>query len=150
MTTASLARRAALASLTAVAAIAFATAATLRPAHAEPVRVAATPLAAPFHLRLEKSEPAKDETLAAAPKAIRLWFSLPPEMAVTAVKLSDANGNPVALAAPTRGSGAKDPVESAIQGAIAAGTYTVSWKTSSKDGHPIRGDFSFTVKGSAN
>ena len=150
MTTPSFTRRAALASLTAATTIAIATAAPLRPAHGESVHVAPPVPAARFHLRLEKSEPAKDETLATAPKAIRLWFSLAPEMAVTAIKLSDANGNPVALAAPTRGSGAKDPVESATQGPLAAGPYTVSWKTSSKDGHPIRGDYSFTVKGAAN
>ncbi|MCC6927663.1 MAG: copper resistance protein CopC [Gemmatimonadaceae bacterium] len=147
MITVSVARRAALASLTAAAGIVIAMVAALRPAHAELVRVATPPF--PFHLRLEKSEPAKDETLATAPKVIRLWFSLPPEMAVTAVKLADANGASVALAAPTRGSGAKDPVQSVIQGALADGSYSVSWKTSSKDGHPIRGDFSFTVKGSA-
>ena len=34
--------------------------------------------------------------------------------------------------------------------ALAAGTYTVSWKTSSKDGHPIKGDFTFTVKAGGN
>lgn len=146
MNNAFLARSAALASLAAATVIPLAT--TLRPAQAEPVRVVAP--SAPFHLRLEKSEPTKDEALSAAPKVIRLWFSLPPEMAVTAVKLADANGNPITLAAPTRGTGAKDPVESVIQGALVAGSYTVSWKTSSKDGHPIRGDFTFSVKGPAN
>ena len=148
MTTASFARRAAQASLAAATVILLAT--TLRSARAESVPVVTPTVAAPFHLRLEKSEPSKDEALASAPKVIRLWFSLPPEMAVTGIKLADANGNPVALGAPTRGSGAKDPVESAIQGALAAGSYTVSWKTSSKDGHPIRGDFMFSVKGPAN
>lgn len=105
---------------------------------------------APFHLRLEKSSPTKGEALTAAPKVIRLWFSLPPEMAVTSLKLADANGNAITLSPPRRGSAAKDPVEADISGALAAGTYTVAWKTSSKDGHPIKGTFSFSVKLGAN
>lgn len=150
MIIASLSRRAVLASVVSVAAIAFIASAGMRPASAATPPASAPRLATPFHLRLEKSEPASGESLASPPKSIRLFFSLPPEMAVTAVKLSDADGNAVALAAPTRGAGAKDPVESVIQGKVAAGSYTVSWKTSSKDGHPIKGDFSFSVKSAAN
>jgi len=67
-------------------------------------------------------------------------------MAVTVVTLADASGKPVGVGAPRRGSGAKDPVEVAVDAMLPDGTYTVSWKTSSKDGHPIKGDFAFTVK----
>lgn len=105
-----------------------------------------TPALAAFHLRLAKSEPSKDAELATAPTAIHLWFSLPPEMAVTTVKLADADGKPVTLSKPHRGSGASDPVDVDITGALHAGSYVVSWKTASKDGHPVTGDFSFTVK----
>lgn len=107
----------------------------------------ALPAVPVFHLRLEKSDPADGATLSSPPKVIRLWFSLPPELAVTTIKLADAKGNPVTLAAPQRGAGAKDPVEGAVQGTLADGVYSVAWKTSSKDGHPIKGSFSFTVKG---
>ena len=55
---------------------------------------------APFHLRLEKSEPSKGAVLDASPTVIRLFFSLPPEMAVTAIKLSDAADNAITLSAP--------------------------------------------------
>lgn len=102
--------------------------------------------ATPFHLRLEKSEPSKGAELTTAPKTIRLWFSLPPEMGVTAVKLADADGTAIALGKPHRGSGASDPVDVDITDALHAGSYVVSWKTASKDGHPVTGDFSFTVK----
>ncbi len=105
---------------------------------------------APFHLRLEKSSPSEGEALTTSPKVIRLWFSMAPEMAVTSIKLADANGKAITLAAPRRGSAAKDPVEAEVTGALAAGTYTVAWKTSSKDGHPIKGTFSFSVKAGAN
>jgi copper resistance protein C len=106
-----------------------------------------TPL---VHLRLEKSEPAKGELLTASPTAIRLWFSLPPELAVTVVKLANAEGKAIPLGAPKRASGAKEPVVVDVSQPLAAGSYTVSWKTSSRDGHPIRGDFQFSIKGAAN
>lgn len=116
-----------------------------------PVASAPLPLIdAPFHLRLEKSSPSQGEALAAAPTVIRLWFSLAPEMAVTSIKLTDATGKAITLSAPRRGSAAKDPVEADVTAALAAGSYTVAWKTSSKDGHPIKGTFSFTVKAGAN
>lgn len=99
-----------------------------------------------MHLRLEKSDPAKGAALGTPPTAIRLWFSLPPELSVTAVKLSAAGGIVVKLSKPERGEGAKDPVIVNITHPLAPGDYTVSWKTSSKDGHPISGDFGFTVK----
>ncbi len=99
-----------------------------------------------LHLRLEKSEPTKGAVLATPPTAIRLWYSLPPEMSVTAVKLATADGTAISLSKPTRGAGAKDPVVVDIRHPLAPGDYVVSWKTSSKDGHPISGDFRFTVK----
>jgi methionine-rich copper-binding protein CopC len=34
----------------------------------------------------------------------------------------------------------------AVEEPLAAGKYTVSWKTASSDMHPVTGDFSFTVK----
>lgn len=120
------------------------------------VASAGTPIMAPIfragdpartlHLRLEKSEPARGAVLATPPTAIRLWYSLPPELSVTAVKLASADGTAITLSKPTRGSGAKDPVSVNITHPLAPGGYVVSWKTSSKDGHPISGDFSFTVK----
>lgn len=103
-----------------------------------------------LHLRLVKSAPSKGQVLTASPTLIQLWFSLPPEMAVTVVRLSDADGKAIPLGAPTRGTGAKDPVEVEVKQALAAGNYTVSWKTSSKDGHPITGDVGFSVKAAAN
>lgn len=99
-----------------------------------------------MHLRLEKSEPAQGAVLSASPAEIRLWYSLAPELSVTGVKLVSAGGTAIALGKPTRGSGAKDPVVVDIPRPLAPGDYVVSWKTSSKDGHPISGDFSFSVK----
>lgn len=100
---------------------------------------------APFHLRLVKSEPAKGDTIA-SPRTLRLWFSEPATLAVTSVKLKGADGKEVALAKPTFSGDPKQPVEAAVTGALAAGVYSLSYKTASKDMHPITGEFTFVVR----
>lgn len=98
-----------------------------------------------LHLRLTKSEPAKDQTVA-PPSTIRLWFSLAPELAVTTVRLTDAAGQAVPLSPVRRANAAGAPIEAGISHALAPGRYTVAWKTSSRDGHPMKGEYSFTVR----
>lgn len=98
-----------------------------------------------FHLRLTRSEPAKDATVA-APKVIRLWFSESPTLAVTSVKLAGPGGTEVVLGKPSHAGDASQPIEAAVPGALAAGRYTVTYKTASKDMHPVSGDFAFTVR----
>lgn len=98
-----------------------------------------------FHLRLVKSEPSKGDTVA-APKVVRLWFSEPATLSVTSVKLKGADGKDVELAKPTFSGDTKQPVEVAVTGALAAGSYALSYKTASKDMHPITGEFTFVVR----
>jgi len=97
-----------------------------------------------FHNKLEKSAPAADEQLAAAPKQIQLWFHEKPEPALTSIAVVGADStkvatgkvhptdNPLSVAAP-------------VTGAMAPGTYIVRWKTSGKDGHVIKGTFTFRI-----
>lgn len=131
-----------------IALAAFAAAVSLVVVGVVPVAGATTSRETAFHLRLTKSEPAKDQAVA-APSVIRLWFSLAPELAVTSIKLSDASGTSVALSAVRRANAAGAPVEADVTQALAPGRYTVTWKTSSRDGHPIKGDFTFTVRAGA-
>jgi methionine-rich copper-binding protein CopC len=98
---------------------------------------------APFHLHLLKSAPAPNATMTAAPEAIRLWFSQPPELAVTSVKVTGPGSAAVALAPLAGGDSAL--VVAPVKGKMAAGAYTVTWRTMAKDGHVARGTFAFTV-----
>lgn len=100
---------------------------------------------ASFHLRLVKSEPAKGDTVS-SPKLVRLWFSEPATLAVTSVKVKGADGREVVLAKPTFSGDTKQPVEAGITGTLAAGRYSLSYKTASKDMHPITGEFTFVVR----
>jgi methionine-rich copper-binding protein CopC len=99
-----------------------------------------------FHLALLRSSPAKDSTVAASPKEIRLWFSQSPELAATQVKVTDAAEGAVKLGKLQRGSKTDEALVIApLMGTLGAGRYTVSWRTMSRDGHVVKGDFAFTV-----
>jgi methionine-rich copper-binding protein CopC len=113
--------------------------------------VAATrPDSAAFHLRLLRSDPAADTTLAAAPTAIRLWFTEAPQIAVTTVALKNAAGAAITTAKPTRAADKDAPVVAIVQGTLAPGAYHVAWKTMSHDGHAVSGEFNFTLKSAGN
>lgn len=99
------------------------------------------------HTALTRSEPAANDTLAAAPTAIKLWFSDKVELKVTTVKLKHAGGTALALGAPTRSAtDEKAPVVLTITAKLTPGSYTVSWSVAAKDGHPAKGSFGFVVK----
>jgi methionine-rich copper-binding protein CopC len=95
------------------------------------------------HLRLTKSSPAKDAILTAPVAEIRLWFSLPPELAVSRIRVAAAGGQEVELGKVVGGD--DDSLAAAVVGDMRPGTYEVTWRTSSGDGHPIRGSFTFTL-----
>jgi methionine-rich copper-binding protein CopC len=97
---------------------------------------------AAMHLRLTKSEPAKDSVVAAAPKELKLWYSAVPQLKLSRITLTGPAGTV------STGAIAQDSLllRTPITGAMTAGAYTVSWVTASSDGHAIRGTFGFTVK----
>jgi copper resistance protein C len=98
------------------------------------------------HLHLLKSEPKANDTLAAAPSALKFWFSEPPELAVTSVKLTTADGAAVPLAPLASGGTGKDaPIVAAIRGPVSAGHYSVAWRSTAADGHPSSGRYDFVV-----
>jgi methionine-rich copper-binding protein CopC len=100
------------------------------------------------HTQLLKSEPAAHDTLAAAPKAIKFWFSEKVELKVTTVKLRDAAGNAQLLGTPARTDAEKNaPVIVPIVKTLAPGAYTIAWSTAATDGHLAKGTIAFLVKG---
>lgn len=98
-----------------------------------------------FHNRLTKSLPEKDEVITQAPKTIQLWFAEEPELVLSSITLKGADDAKVALGKLRK---AEDPksVSAPVTGSVSPGTFTVEWKTSGKDGHVIRGKYSFTLK----
>ena len=100
---------------------------------------------APFHLRLTKSSPTANAALSAPPTSIDLWFSQPPELPVTSVKLVGPGASEVSLAPLTRAKAEGAPIVAAVKGTVSPGEYDVRWRTMAKDGHVVSGTFKFTV-----
>jgi len=95
------------------------------------------------HANLVGSDPAKNATVP-APKVITLHFSEALEMKVSGFKLTDLDGNPVAIksvAAPDAKSLAAAPAAPLVPG-----LYTVSWTSMGDDAHKLTGTLSFSVK----
>ena len=98
------------------------------------------------HTGLKRSEPAKNSRLSAPPRRISLWFTAKPQLAFTRVSLDGPAGR---IALDTIVADTGNALHAVVPTALTAGTYTVHWQTASADGHPIRGDFAFTITGSA-
>jgi methionine-rich copper-binding protein CopC len=96
------------------------------------------------HNRLLKAEPAVDTTVSVAPTRVRLWFKEPAELAVSSIKVTGADGTPVATSAVQVADSATS-IAVAFRAPVRPGAYQVSWKTASSDGHVIRGSYGFFV-----
>ena len=99
-----------------------------------------------MHLRLVKSSPSADTLLTSSPDAIRLWLSETPELGASMISLASASGSKIALNKLSLGKEAGAPLVATVGTQIAPGTYNVTWRTMSKDGHVVKGTFSFRLK----
>jgi copper transport protein len=98
-----------------------------------------------MHATLLRSEPAKDSTVA-TPARIYLVFSEEVEPSLGGIRLVGPGGQVVTLET------AGDPrnvsaMLAPVSVPLAAGNWRVEWRIVSEDGHPIDGDFGFTVAG---
>ncbi len=106
----------------------------------------ATPRPALAHLHLRHSSPAAKAVLDTVPRELRLVFTEAPQLAVSNMRLIAPDGSEVEL-----GKAFIDPdsatalVARITTSQLAAGSYTVIWRTASSDGHPMEGRFSFTI-----
>lgn len=96
--------------------------------------------AAHAHATLLKSEPASQAVQQAAPEQVVLTFSERVSLKLGGVEVFAPSGARVGRPATANGS----QVSAAVH-AENRGTYAVSWRVISADGHPIRGAFTFSV-----
>jgi putative copper export protein/methionine-rich copper-binding protein CopC len=113
--------------------------------------LATLPLAATSpHTRLSRSSPAAGDTLRQSPNAIRLWFSGRAELGFTRVRLvRRSDGGAIALGPVARLNSSVSAFRIPLTESLGNGTYTVIWQTAAADGHPVRGQYDFTVAGVA-
>lgn len=98
--------------------------------------------AAQAHNTLRASDPADGAALATAPDRVTLTFDMPATALGTEVVVTAADGRVVS-------SGPAELVDATVAqplaGELPAGGYTVQWRVTSADGHPIEGTYAFTA-----
>jgi copper transport protein len=105
--------------------------------------LAGAPAAVSAHATLESTNPDVDSTIDSLPDRVELVFSEPVTALPGSVQVYGPDGERVDDGAPRRG----DDGGAVDVGVVAAGqgTYTVSWRVTSDDGHTISGSFVFHV-----
>jgi copper transport protein len=81
-----------------------------------------------------------------SPAEIRLTFSERPSIAVASVVLVTGRDS-ITLSPLTVDTADRNTVVAAVSRVLAAGDYQVVWRVASRDGHPIRGAYSFVIQG---
>ena len=104
--------------------------------------VLATAGPASAHAVLLRTEPSPQTTVKSPPEAVRLRFSEPVEVTFGAVRVFDVDGKRVDEGKIETASGRRELV---VPARLPGGTYTVTWRIVSTDGHRISGGFQFYV-----
>jgi copper transport protein len=93
------------------------------------------------HATLVSSDPAEGEVLAEAPDVVTFTFDEPVSLTAQSLQVFDAAGENVESE-----SGTRDEVVTAdLPDDLADGTYVVTWRVVSSDGHPITGSLTFSI-----
>ena len=97
------------------------------------------------HPKLLSATPAVNGHVAAAPAMLSLTFNETMTAALSSLTVLDAAKHAVTLDKVQ--SDAKDPATlvAKVTGAMPPGRYTVRWQAAGKDGHPMKGEFTFVV-----
>ncbi len=98
-----------------------------------------------FHFYLVKSMPDKEVVLEAAPAEIKLWFSEEAQKAGTSIRLVGPDEALVELADVLRSDEDATLVTAKVTGRIPPGVSKVVWRAMGRDGHIVRGEYTFTV-----
>lgn len=96
------------------------------------------------HVGLESAKPGAGDTLTTVPTEIRLTFTERIEISVAHVALTGPDGAVALLPLRLHEDSARVLI-AGIDGDVMAGAYTVSWRILGSDGHPVEGDYEFTL-----
>lgn len=99
----------------------------------------ATPASA--HATLVSTDPAEGAVLPTAPGGVTFTFDEPVQLVPKGLLAFDASGDPVDIEASSSGT----EVEGDLPDGLDDGTYVVTWRVVSADGHPIAGSLTFHV-----
>jgi copper transport protein len=107
--------------------------------------VAVLILAAPAgaHAVLLQTSPASGQTYPSAPKVVQLLFDENVQVGLGGIRLLDSKSDRITTGKPTQTLGGKQVSVSVP--ALKDGTYVVTWRVISADGHPVQNAFTFSV-----
>ncbi len=94
------------------------------------------------HDELLSTDPAAGQSVASVPAEVVLTFAEPPLGLGMAVQVIGPDGTDVAAGPPTLSGSV---VHQAVEAGAPAGRYSVRWRVTADDGHPVTGDFTFTA-----
>jgi methionine-rich copper-binding protein CopC len=94
------------------------------------------------HNVLRSTDPADGSTVAVAPAQVTLTFDEPALALGTEIEVRGPDGTVVSEGDPVL---VDATVSQKLGGDLPAGTYTVAWRVTSADGHPITGELTFTA-----
>jgi copper transport protein len=110
------------------------------------VAMVANPGTASAHAALIATTPSSFQVLSAAPHEVSLRFSENVDVALAEVRLIGPGGAAVAgVSQPAHPAGQPDTVSATLPAKLANGTYTVTYRVTSADTHPVEGAFAFSV-----
>lgn len=99
-----------------------------------------TPPAA-AHATLLSTDPAEGEVVAEAPDEVTFTFDEPVSLTASGIRAFDAAGEPVSVEA----SSTDEVVSADLPEGLDDGTYVVTYRVVSADGHPIAGSLTFSI-----
>ena len=105
--------------------------------------VVASVAVAAAHMAVQKTMPEADAVLTVSPDHIQVWFSQSPDPVISRLTLESANGDVAVGRTEVRDD---KSLAATLPSRLAAGDYTVRWRTAGDDGHTQRGEFAFTVR----
>ncbi|MCQ6273293.1 copper resistance protein CopC, partial [Pseudarthrobacter sp. R1] len=112
-----------------------------------PAALTASPALA--HDALSSTTPARDSVVTTAPETVSLTLTQPPtdsaSLNLSIITVTDGAGATVSDGTVS----VEGPTLSTKTAAGSPGTYTVLWRAVSSDGHPIEGNYTFTVQAPA-
>ncbi|WP_454050673.1 copper resistance CopC family protein [Cellulomonas sp. Marseille-Q8402] len=94
------------------------------------------------HNALVGTDPADGSTVATPPTHVTLTFDQPAQALGTEIVVLGPDGATVSTGAPEL---VDDTVAQALVADLPAGAYTVEWRVTSADGHPLSGELAFTA-----
>ena len=97
------------------------------------------------HPKLVSATPAVNSNVATAPTTLSLKFNESITAALSSVTLLDAAQHAVTLAAVRNADKDATTLVAKVTGNVSPGRYTVKWQAAGKDGHPVKGEFTFVV-----